>query len=421
MRCSFCVAALALAACSSSGSDAPPPPPAPDSVVFDVQWKPSTIVLGSADVDGSLASPAPNLGILHFAHATPAVKAITSGAYVVVPGAGLFHVTSVTPTADVDLGTEPASLLDAAESGHVAWDIGAHAVGKGPAAVLAPSSLRLLDTAPTPANFSGTIGAYNVTLALTPNGTRTNVAMTVEHVPFPGGALKIDVTGYIESFRALGEYRFSGGSTQAFTYGVRGYHADLTATYRFAAIQGTQDLTIPLSMVWPFLAGPIPMYVSLGMNLGMQSTLNASGDAGSGTAHFTYTGDFGATQSGASFQGTGGLGNVTFDLANAEHASNVTSGVEALLEAPKITIGVGVPAASSAFGANLFFKVKSEVVSNLTIPDPFATGKPSCLTVSCGAGVYYGGSLTLFGAQIAQESTISAGNKVLAKSGSACQ
>jgi hypothetical protein len=202
---------------------------------------------------------------------------------------------------------------------------------------------------------------------------------------------------------------------------VRGYHADLTANYQFAAIKGMQELKVPLSMVWPFLVGPIPMYVSIGLTLSMQSTLEGSGDAGSGTAHFVYGGDFGVTQNGASFQGNGGLGTLTFDITNAQHASNITSGVEMLLEAPKVSVGVGVPSASSVFDANLFFKVKSEVVSNLTIPNPFAMGKPSCLKVSCGAGAYYGGSLTLFGAQISQEATISAGNKIVAQSGSACQ
>lgn len=85
-----------------------------------------------------------------------------------------------------------------------------------------------------------------------------------------------------------------------------------------------------------------------------------------------------------------------------------------------ITLGVGVPSGSAVFDAGLYFKVKSEVVSNLTIPDPFAPGKPSCLQVSCGAGAYFGGSLTLFGAQIDRETTICAENRVLAKSGAAC-
>jgi hypothetical protein len=415
----------ALLGCSSSSGPAlgaQPQAQPPDSVVFDVQWKPSTVVLSDADVAGSLTSPTPSAGILHFAHATEAVKKLVVDTRVVVPGAGLFRVTSsALIDGGVALGVVPASLLDAADSGHVAWDIGAHHVGK---TVVGVNALALQSTVSqaleTPVSFSGPVGNYNVALTLTPNADQTDLALTATHTPFPGGSLEVGLQGHVGAFRSQGDFQFGGGSVQSFTYGVHGYRADLTVRYQFAAIKGSADMSIPLSMSWPFLVGPIPMYVSLGVELGLQSTLAQANDLGSGTAHFVYTGEFGVSRSGVSFQPTGGLSNYDFSLADATQASAVTAGVEVLLDAPKISVGVGVPAGSAVFDANLFFKVKSEIVSNLTIPDLLAPGKPSCLQVSCNAGAYYGGSLTLFGAQIDHESTISAVNREVAKSGSAC-
>jgi hypothetical protein len=300
----------------------------------------------------------------------------------------------------------------------VTWDIGAHHVSKSSVTVLGPQTLHTLDS-PT-VSFSGMIGNFNASVQLTPAGDRTDVMLTAEHTPFAGRS-KAQIEGYVQGFRSQGDFQFSGGAVQAFTYAVHGYRADLTVTYDFAAIQGSADVNVPAAMTWPFFVGPIPMYISHSANVSLQSTLNTQSDAAMGTLHFTYGGDFGIARSGVAFQGSGGLENIVADTSGAQHASNVTSGVEALFEAPKISLGVGVPSAADVFGANVWFKVKSEIVSNLTIPNPFAQGKPSCLQVSGGVGAYYGGAINFFGISIAQEQTISSANKVLAQSGMACQ
>lgn len=220
---------------------------------------------------------------------------------------------------------------------------------------------------------------------------------------------------------AQGDYQFSGGTEQSLTYGVHGYHADLSITYDIGSIQGSTDIKIPLRMTWPFLLGPIPMYVAFSVTLGMEATLATATDVGSGTAHLTYSGDFGFNRAGgASFTSAGGLADVNFEITDAAEAGTITAGVEALLEAPKIILGAGIPSASTVFDASLYLTVKNEVVSNLEIPDALAPGKPSCLTVSCGTGAYYGGSLTLLGLHVDQENEIDAVSRVVGKTGDAC-
>jgi hypothetical protein len=423
----FVAASLACAACGSSdsgdanGNSGNGPAPAavlgPDTTTFDVKWKADTVLLTDADA-ATLDPQMSGDGTLRFVNASAAVKALTPGRLVLVPKIGLYRVKTVTPAGDaVTLTTDDASIVDAAESGHVAWDIGANHVNKSSVSVLGPRTLHVTDSAPV--TFSGTIGNFTASVELTPAGDRTNVMLTAEHTPFAGRS-KAEIQGYVQAFRSQGDFQFGGGIVQAFTYGVRGYHADLTVTYDFAAIKGEAEVKVPAKMSWPFLVGPIPMYVSLSANVSLQSTLTAQNDAANGTIHFTYGGDFGVLRNGASFQGSGNLGNIVLETTGAQHAAQITSGVEALFEAPQLSLGVGVPSAADTVGANLWLKVKSEVVSNLTIPDPFAAGKPSCLQVSAGAGAYYGGTLNFFGVSLASEQTIVATNKILAQSGSAC-
>ena len=92
------------------------------------------------------------------------------------------------------------------------------------------------------------------------------------------------------------------------------------------------------------------MYVAFSVTLGMESTLATTTDVGSGTAHLTYSGDFGFNRAGGtSFTSAGGLADVNFEIMNAAEAGTITAGVEALLEAPKIILGAGIPSATTVF------------------------------------------------------------------------
>ena len=115
----FALALFALACGSSDDGASPsrvPKAQAPDSTVFEVQWKPDTVQLAESDASG-LATPNPENGVLRFDPASAAVKALKVGDYFVLPGAGLFHVTTLVPNGtQLDVGVEDASLVDAAES-----------------------------------------------------------------------------------------------------------------------------------------------------------------------------------------------------------------------------------------------------------------------------------------------------------------
>ena len=407
--------ALVLASVGCGGGDEFGEP-APDSATFEVDWKPETVLADAKEVSDTLLEPRPDDGVYRFDPAPSSLDGVATGQIVLLPGVGLFRVMSVArPGSTLELGTEPASLLEAATRGKLSWDYGVEGGRKGTiGAVGSGGVVPLLNDAPgTPVTWSGTLGSLPVSATITPEDGQTRVEIHSE-APVATGQVKVHATGVIKGFRLQGNYEFAEGTITDFRMVAEGVDINMEGSLELQALSASAGTKFgpPLSVNFPFAVGPLPMYISIGAGFELESTLSSQSDVARVSARWAYQGRLGVQRS-----ATGELSVVAgapsapaLSAEGGEQVTRITSGVGLLLEAPRLEVGAGLPPrtpGADIANAHLVFKLKHEAVSNLEVQHNVITGLTrSCYSVSVNAGASFGGGVRMLGFSYATETPL---------------
>jgi hypothetical protein len=424
-RSSRRLAALApfLLACSNADPGASPSPAASTDVAeYDVaQYRDGTIVVDPQTV-ALLQNPDATDGVYVFDPSATSIASLVPGQVAILSGFDLVKVESVdVQSGAITLKTSPASFVDAVTDGAMTWGttIG-YAQGTGDTNAQSRSpSLRLLDApALAPLNFKGSLGPFSVDETFTPDA---NTGLTMSFlVSYQSGnaLLKVAARGVLQPFRHEGDVHVRGGQLDSAYLKVEGLDLDLDVTLGAVALgKGDQTLALPVEIKVPYMVGPIPTYVSLAMTIDINPLLSDTSTS-RGHAHFTVKGDAGLSYSNGSFSTWGSLADSSVSFDDYEAVSTVSSGLGVLLEAPRISMGVG----PSIAGASAYMSLKTEAVANFAIQyDGAGLITGNCYTASVNFGAYAGGQMRLAGFKLKKEVPVFTKVDPLVTKGSACK
>lgn len=414
----------------------------PDESEFAVTWKPGTVVVSQDDVDGSLVDPFVSDGVYTFAAPPESLSALAPQQLVVLSGLGVFRVLRAerNEAGELVLTTEEAALQEAAEEGRISWNIGLGAgrIGRsGLALVTAPLEGELPvppgyeRTEATPFNAEFTVGRVKakVVYSKTDDGQhQLDLTLTGNEGISVSGKAKVKFRG----FRQTGLYEFT-QSRANLSIGYDSFDVSGEVQFDLTEVNGALKVGKNFGLVYPFMVGPIPMYVQLGAGFEIESTLANNGDTARAMGSFAWAGKFGVDV-------IPGISQTPFvqtargesDLGEAAHVSQVTTGVNVNFDAPRIDFGVGLVPPAPAHTVNMdevnarvgfFAKIKSELVQNMEVLiDPLlGTVIGHCLKPASNFGLFWGGEMRFFNVRTSTEQLVYGIEKEGTPSGTACK
>jgi hypothetical protein len=420
--------------CSSKGGDDAQQPPSDDGFLpadthFDAKWKPDTIVLDDATVRGSLLNRIAEDGVYKFKPSDDLTAKLVVGKVLLMTGVNLVKITKVDAAPDaITIETQPAALKDAADEAQVDWKM-TGVLPKTFAAPVAPgqpgtASIRPLSVpSVTPdgqsAAFAGSIDGFSVDMKYSRTDSSVNGQLTVGRESSAGSTLKMVVTASVNGMDLSGQVGVKSGATSAFDMKVDNLDVMFELDAGFVQSgKGLENLKIPLQIRFPFMAGPLPMYIGMGTEVEIESQVGPNSSVFMG-AKCHVTGSTGLTYDGKSFKPYGKLDKVDCTAAPKDYlGAQFSFGLGLRYDLPKFTLGVGVvppvgdPGNFKALDNALegYVTLKTEAVGNVSVeyqaagPAPVIVG--TCYKLDVNAGFFTGGVFRLAGLEIKQEAQL---------------
>jgi hypothetical protein len=206
----------------------------------------------------------------------------------------------------------------------------------------------------------------------------------------------------VRGLSSSGTYQLEPGATPVAEIRFDGVEADFEVIAGAQAIEGSAELKIPVSLVFPFMVGPIPLYVSLA------STFEASASLTAETAGLLSEARFSLAGSAALSLGADGTIDASGELTRFQPAVDdnqvsgflITGGLGFLSDGPRVELGVGRPTLATlpllgelTSPLRCWASMKVEVVANM-FTNPMTLGR--CVTVNTNSGIFVGGDIGLF-------------------------
>jgi len=407
-RISFLTALLLFLICACGSSAAPAESSAepswaevPASEHSQLILFPETVTLTEDVVASGLRSVAEDGQTLTFAANTPGVTDLAPGTVVIVGGVAIVRVDSVESTADgIVLSTEPASLAEAVEQGHLDWDktVDFASGGTGHFSAIRPR-----------------LGLESVAIGLA-GGTKTvhvdddDYAVDATFTSSPG-ALDIAVDA-VKALDCVEIHLHGSGHVQRFRSTVSldvADHQITQATANNSHLEGSLDLSwsadkpapddcsenktleLPVGGKLPFIVGGLPFWLTVKSNIAFVVALTGRGAVAHGSAHL----DFGGSQT-FHTDATGSM-DASFSPERVDPVlgdgtatnSAEISGFSANLSLPRIELGAGISEASAM--------VHFSLVTGDTSLTPGALGLQQCQRHTLSITGNVGASAELFG------------------------
>lgn len=392
----------------------------PDQGTFDVEWKPSTLVLDATQMaTAELRATASGLQI---AKPSAAMMALEPGNQLFVPGEGLFRVKSSTmQSAGMTLDVEQGSLLDAAEKGTITWRAALdleHAV-----AIPVPNADPnwVVAKAGFPAfSYSGMLGRVAASLMLDNMGERTHMVAKLE-LPTK---IKLTATadGTVTQGHVEGIYDFEGGRIKHFMHKLNGVAIEADFTLKGGGQAFDEKIELPWGLYIPITVGGLPAFIGLSVKAVLKATTGVE-DEVNFKAKLKISGDTGVEIKTDLPNVSGNLHLNEFDTPDWDVTSTFTSGLSAAMEFPRYTFGMGkvtlltTTPPDSAVG--LYLATNFETITNAVVRKN-AAGAQFCTFMNNNAEVKLGGSIKAFGLSFEKDTQLWFAKGPGAKSGPNC-
>jgi hypothetical protein len=389
---------------------------AEDQVSFQATWKPDTLVLDLATVQGNLLNPTTADGIYRFAPSLAEVGTWQPEQVVVLSGVDIVKVLSVETQADaIIVTTKPISLVTAVTDADVSWDIGVDMaqgtptpqvmiVGGADLIGASPGGQERIAAIPSPVDkmsYQGPLGNLTAKQTMSFNADGS-LKMELE-VSFKDGntTLKVVGTGTVHSFRHSGDVSIRGGTLLSGYVDVKDVDLDLDLNIGAVALGKSDDtFKLPVQITAPAHLGPIPVYVGLGASLSLNPLLSDTSSSRT-HVHFHLKGGGGFKIIDGKANSYGSLEAVEVSAKENEAVSTVNAGLGVLLEFPKVTFGVGI---AKVAAGEVFTSVKTEMVANQTMRyDGMGLITGNCLEINGNYGIFAGGTVRLAGVSLTKE------------------
>lgn len=417
---------LSALGCSSSDPGSPDgellPPPTPDTH-FSATWKPQTVVLDADEARAALVDPVAKAGAYRFRRSAGLSGRLVPGNVLVLTGIDLVRIVSVDDSAadEIKVQTEQAGLDEAADEADLSFRLDralpvfevdetfAGSVGASPRGLhpLAGGSVKA--DPGTNISVEGKLGAYAMSLKGSRTADKSTLSLVLSQDLSATSKFKVSSKTTMSAINVAGKLGVHQGKKSGAEVTVDGM--DLDCELSIGAVQSGVNLgkwKVPVTRRFPFMVGPIPMFVDVGMGIEIEQRVAGATSVITETTCHIYE---------VKILYDGGAAGPRVTLGRVECATlpkdylgaGVDGGVGIRLDVPKVTFGVGNAALTGVEGG-LYVTPKIEVVGNVAVSRDVAGNYPvidgTCFTVDANAGLFAGGTMKLFGFALQEETQL---------------
>ena len=424
-RHAIALLALVCAACGNDGGGddpygdydpaAPERLPEPDESTFDVEWKDGVLVGEEAAVLTDVENLQPNDGVFRVRPGSSLLEGVSTGSIVVWPQLGVFEVLSMTDDGDrIAVGTQWARFSDAMSSADIQFRHRLRNMGPGSVYGVAPggstgsSSSGLVGELRQPIfDYDGILQEFrDAGIAYSADSWNVELSVDGDEAGFKfessnsGFATELDAkaTG-IEAEGSIQIDPTDPDSEPTARMHFPNIAITGTAKVKFEAASGDAEVLPPAELVFPFMLGPVPAFVSISVRVAVQSSVSASASV-EASADFEMDGTLTLIRNAdGSFGIEGGITRFEQNNASIDFDTSLTAGVSIDFDAPRVSFGLGRPGIATAA---LYATHSAEAVANVELMG----GGDYCASVSTGSTVLYGGEITALGWSVGTESML---------------
>lgn len=399
-----------------------------DSSSFDVDWKAATVLANESDVLAALDDMQPSNGVFRVPEGSPLLDGVSVGSIVVWPQVGIFEIVGLQPAgAHIEVATKWASLSAAASRAEIEFSHEMRAGEPGRAVGIEPASTPKART----------------------NSGRVDHALTVENGPLSisedGVNYESESGGVKTAFDIKGNSinaSFSSsnsGTTVGLNGSIRGLAADgkisllpdadsptvrvdfnnvtlnMQATLKVNGAKGTATVTPPAQLVFPFLVGPMPLYIAVGTHIEIESSIGTEDAILSVSAGFTMTGNVSVGRNAdGSIGAQGEITSFSTQSPDFKGQTGFTAGIAIRFAAPRISFGIGRPgmATTAVYGTNSVEMVANAIVNPLN--------NDYCTHLKTSSASFVGGEISFLGWAIGHEKQVAFREGIKTERGNRC-
>lgn len=374
-----------------------------DDVVFDVDWRPGTILAEEEDVLNDVQDFDVQDGVYRIAAGSPLLDGLSVGDIVVWPQLGIFNILAIQEQGSVvAVTTEWARFSDAMEEADIQFRHALTAGSTGRAIGITPmdpSSGKVLE------NEQFDILAGSTTFQITENGFDFSTGSDGYNFKMSantGGTVNLDLTssagpveaslkGVVSGLTADGAIQLTRDAEDpdpAVGIFFNDINMDVTSSVKIAGSRGSDSINPNALLVFPFSIGPIPAFAAVTVRYQIRSSISRANAELEASAGFSAVADVavGRNPDGA-FAAQGEIKRFSTDGPELRFEASNTSGIGFDFDAPRITFGIGRPGIGTLA---VFGTTSAELVFNVT----FNTDAEWCMESSLGAAINVGGEIS---------------------------
>ena len=375
-------AAFLMFRSSPQAGSAPHPPPeqavsAPldlshlPGTKFEVTYQPETVVLDPVATQKSFEGVSADGNVFVFNRTNPAIATLHAGNVLLLQDVALKKVVAVEQQGDsLVVGTQPATLTDAIQDGHIHWDTPiTFDTASGTAALTASpldaprsswaSSSLSLAAAPAwafaPAAFpaaliaapegkSGSEGDWKFTTKATKEEGRLTLDVDIQGRP-EGMTVDVVAKGHVQSFGLITDIQISHGVIEQFQYVAKNLRGDvdidlLAKKTGDGPLKGL-EVKLPAPFELPLPLGGIPFVLSIGGAVIVKPSLSAKNEIAHGHYKITYGGAQGFSVNGPGMT-SAGTPDGTQEITDSSSVAIAPFAYILALALPRVELTIGL-------------------------------------------------------------------------------
>jgi hypothetical protein len=394
--------------------------PMADEATFDVDWARDVLVASEADVMADIDDLNAQNGVFRVRAGSPLLEGVSVGSTVVWPQVGVLSVLSLTPEGErVAVGTEWALFADAMTRADIQFDHRMRNAGPGTVLGVAPSEVASMEGGLQQPLFDSPVvrfteggvsydgGTWKVQLESMGDDSRVKFSSS-------SGAFASEVDATIRGLQAQGRIEVLGEDAEP-TTSIVFPNVDVTGTakVRFEYAAGNAQVIPPVTLVFPFMIGPLPAFVAMEVRVAVASTVAATSTM-EASVDFDMSGTLTLSRGPEGFGIDGGITRFETSNFGVQFESRFTVGASIDFDAPRFSFGLGRPGIATAA---LYATLSAEAVANVVV-DPAA--EDYCVTASAGTTVLYGGEVSALGFSYGSERMLGGLRSPVMQRGGAC-
>lgn len=350
-----------LSACGGSSPSSAPPPAASTAAsataaqdltgrpgnVFQVTWKPTTVVIDRASAIRALRSVSTDDSVLVFDGSVAALNALEPGRIMLLERIALRKVTAVRREGDqLVVQVEPASLTEAVQDGEIRWNIPIRFGAMLAARDERPRRFQLMPAleAAGPIEKSGEKNGWKYKFTAAPGAGRVNLGLTLTK-DVSGIETALDATGYIPDFDTIAAIVIGGGAVSQMNFETKNLSGEVEMNVSAKTKDkpggfGKKQVKLPAVLKAPFFLGMLPLTLEISSAITFTPGLGANNQLATAKFRVKYS-----DLEGFSFVPGSSKANGSSDsdgeIVDATGITNAGIGVVAGISMPRLEFKLG--------------------------------------------------------------------------------